>query len=123
VNKKILIVEDDEAILELCSTIFGFEGYRVLCARDGEEALRIMGEEKPGIILLDIQIPKINGMELCRLVKLDPAMSHTKILMLTGMSQDFSLPKALEMGADAYITKPFSLPTIVEKVTELLKNN
>jgi len=118
-----LIVEDEATILELYSTIFGFKKFEVLCVRDGEEALRIAREDNPDIILLDIQIPKINGMEVCRLIKSDPAMSHTKVLMLSGMSQHFDLQKALEAGADAYITKPFSSTTIVGKAAELLGNN
>ena len=121
--KKALIVEDEEDILELLSAIFGFEDYEVLYAKDGEEALQIARAENPDIILLDIHLPKMNGHEVCKSVKSDPAMSHTKVLMLSGMSQDFNLQKALETGADAYMTKPFSSTEIVEKVEELLRSN
>ena len=121
--KKVLIVEDEEDILELLSVIFGFEDYKVLCAEDGEEALQIARVENPDIILLDIHLPKMNGHEVCKLVKSDPAMSHTKVLMLSGMSQDSDSRKALEAGADAYMTKPFSSTAIVEKVEELLRSN
>jgi len=123
-TKKILIVDDEETILQLLSTIFGFlEDYEILCARDGEEALRIARKHNPDIILLDIQIPKINGNEVCRSVKADPATSNTKVLMLTGMVQDSDLQKAQEAGADDCMTKPFSAKAIVEKVEELLKSN
>ncbi len=123
-TKKILIVEDEEDVLELLSEIFGdLREYRVLCARDGEEALRIARGDKPDIILLDIQLPKMNGYEVCRSVKSDPAMSHTKVLMLSGMTQNSNRQKAQEAGADAYIAKPFSSIVLVEKVEELLRTS
>jgi two-component system alkaline phosphatase synthesis response regulator PhoP len=121
--KKVLIVEDEETILELCSTIFKLEGYRVLCARDGEEALRITREHNPDIIVLDIQLPEINGNEVCKSLKSDPTMSHIKVLVLSGMAQDSDLQEAREAGADAYMTKPFSSIAIVEKVEELTKGS
>jgi DNA-binding response OmpR family regulator len=121
--KKVLIVEDEESILELCSTIFKLEGYKVLYAKDGEEALRITREDNPDILVLDIQIPKINGNEVCKLIKSDPTMSDIKVLMLSGMVQDSDLQEAREAGADAYMTKPFSSTAIVDKVGELLRSN
>ena len=121
-NKKILIVEDEEDILELLSTIFRLEDYEVLCTRDGEDALRIVREHSPDIVLLDIQIPKITGDEVCKSVKSDPAMLHTKVLIVSGMDGSH-LQKAREAGADACMTKPFSSTAIVEKVEELLSNN
>ncbi len=123
-TKKILIVEDEETILELLSEIFGDTGdYRVLQARDGEEALRMVRAACPDVILLDVQLPKRNGHEVCKLVKSDPAMSHTKVLMISGMAQNIDWQKAQEMGPDGYIAKPFSSITLVEKVEELLRNN
>ena len=122
---KIQIVEDEEDVRELLSEIFGDLGdYRILCARDGEEALRIARAHNPDIILLDIQLPKMNGHEVCKSVKSDPAMScHTKVLMLSGMAQNSERQKAQQAGADAYMTKPFSSITLVEKVEELLRSN
>ena len=122
-TKKILIVEDEDTILELCSIIFVLENFKVLCARDGEEALKIMKKDDPDIILLDIQIPKLNGIELCRLIKSDPVMSHTKVLMLSGVFQDSDYQEALRAGADAYINKPFVSKVLVNKVAELLDTN
>jgi DNA-binding response OmpR family regulator len=122
--KKILIIEDDEAILELLLTIFNLsDDYQILCSRDGEEALRIVKEDTPDIILLDMQIPKINGNDICRIIKSNPTTSCIKIVILTGMSQDFELQKAKEAGADACMTKPFSSNAIVERVEELLKHS
>ena len=123
-TKKILIVEDEEQVLELlCVTFDDLEGYRILCARDGEEALKIARSDNPDVILLDIQIPKINGYEVCKTVKSDPVMSHTKVLMQSGRAQDSDWQKAQEAGADGYITKPFDLIELVEKVKELLNSN
>ena len=118
-----LIVEDEEDILELLLTVFDDLGeYRILCARDGEEALRMVRANNPDIILLDIQLPQVNGYEVCKSVKSDPAMSHSKVLMLSGMAQNFDWLKAQEAGADGYITKPFSSIVLVEKVKALLSN-
>lgn len=98
-------------------------GYRIACTRDGEEALRIAREDNPDIILLDAQLPKINGYEVCKSVKSGPAMSHVKVLMLSGMTQNSDWHKAKEAGADAYIAKPFSSIELVEKVEELLRSS
>jgi len=123
VTKKILIVEDEEYVLEMLSTIFRLEGYIVLCAKDGEEALNIARVDNQDIILLDIQLPKLNGYEVCKSIKSDPAMSHTKVLMVSGMTQNFDRMKAQEAGADDYIAKPFSSIVLLEKVEELLRIN
>ncbi len=123
-TKKMLIVEDEEDILELLSTIFSFsKEYKILLARDGEEALNIAQKDIQDIIILDIQLPKMDGYELCQTIKSDPTTANTKVLMLTGLAQDYNLQKALEAGANAYITKPFSARAIVEKVEELLNSN
>jgi len=123
-TKKILIAEDEEDILELLSTIFGDLGnYEILCARDGEETLRIARVDNPDIILLDIQLPKLNGYEVCKLVKSDQTISQTKVLMISGMVQNSDWQKAREAGADGYIIKPFSSIELVEKVEELLRSN
>ena len=123
-TKKILIAEDEEDILELLSAIFGDLGdYEILWARDGEETIRIARVDNPDIILLDIQLPKLNGYEVCKLVKSDPTMSRTKVLMISGMAQNSDWRKAQEAGADGYIIKPFSSIELVEKVEELLGSN
>ena len=122
-SETILIVEDEEDVLELLSTILRLEGYKVRGAKDGEEALSIARVDNPNMILLDIQLPKLNGYEVCRSVKLDPAMSHTKVLMMSGMTQNFDRMKAQEAGADDYITKPFSSFVLLEKVEDLLRRS
>jgi DNA-binding response OmpR family regulator len=123
-TKKILIVEDEEDIIELLSAVFDDRGdYKVLYARDGEEALKIARLDSPDVILLDIQLPKLNGYKICKLIKSDPAMSLAKVLMLSGMAQTSDWLKAQEAGADDYIVKPFSSAVLVEKVEELLRSN
>jgi two-component system, OmpR family, alkaline phosphatase synthesis response regulator PhoP len=122
--KKILIVEDEKDILELLLAVFSdFGDYRILSAMDGEEALRLVRVDNPDIILLDIQLLRLNGYEVCKSVKSDPTMSHTKVLMLSGMAQNYDRQKAEEAGADGYIIKPFSSKELLEKVEGLLRSN
>ncbi len=119
--RKVLIAEDEETILSLICEILGALGeYRVLSARDGEEALRIARSARPDIILLDVMLPKIDGNEVGRRVKSDPATAHTKVLMLSGMAQRTDAQVARKMGADGYMTKPFGAAALVGKVEELL---
>ena len=123
-NKKMLIVEDEEDIIELLSAIFDNLGdYGVIFAKDGEEALRIARVDNPDIILLDIQLPKCDGYEVCRSIKSDPAVSNTQVLMLSGIAQNSDWLEAQEAGADSYIVKPFTSVELVEKVEELLRSN
>ena len=122
--KKILIAEDEENIVTLVLAIFSDpERYNVLSARDGEEALKTARQDKPDIILLDIGLPKMNGFEVCKAVKSNAATAHIKVMMLSGMVQQSDLRMASEMGADTYITKPFQLTDLVNKVEELLTGN
>jgi DNA-binding response OmpR family regulator len=122
--KKILIVEDEEDILGLLDAIFGdFTHYETLYATDGREALKITRVNDPDIILLDIQLPELSGYEVCRLVKSDPTLSHIKILILSGMTQNSDFLKAREVGADDYLSKPFNSTILLEKVEELLRSN
>jgi len=122
VKRKILIVEDDESILQLLSTIFNLEDYEVFHATDGEEAIRILREDNPEVVLLDIQIPKMDGYQVCKAIKSDSATSHIKVIMLSGMTQDNEFIKAQKVGCDDFIKKPFSPTFLVEKVKELLRS-
>jgi DNA-binding response OmpR family regulator len=122
VASKILIVEDEEAIRQLLSEIFSIlEDCSILYSRDGEEALRTARVNSPDIVLLDVQIPKLNGYEVCRSIKSDGALAGTKILMLSGMAQYSDRQQALDAGADAFITKPFDTTAFINKVEGLLK--
>ncbi len=123
-TSKILIVEDEEDILELLLAIFEDSGdYRILCARDSEEALRIVRRDEPDVVLLDVHLPTLNGYEVCKVIKSDTTVSGSKVLMLSGMTQAADLRRAQEAGADGYLTKPFSSIALIEKVKALLRSN
>jgi twitching motility two-component system response regulator PilH len=120
-TKKILIVEDEADILELLAEEFKAIGdYVIYQAGDGEEAISMTRTFSPDAVVLDIQLPKLNGYEVCRRLKTDPLTSRVKLLMITGMAQNSDRQKALALGADAYFTKPFDLTELVNKVEELL---
>ena len=119
--RKVLLADDEEGMLALVSaTLGGNEQYELLVARDGEEALRIAQAELPDLALLDISMPKRDGVEVCRHLKEDPATNRIKIVMLTALTQEADLRRAREAGADDYFTKPFSPTALLEKVDELL---
>ena len=123
-KKKVLLVEDDEAIIELLSEVLQDLGeYQLLHAADGLEALRIIREHHPDLVLLDILIPELTGFEVCQTVKSDPDTSHIKVIMISGMAQNADILKAKEVGAEAFITKPFSIAELVTQVEELLNSN
>jgi len=116
----ILIVEDYDSIRELMIAIFSDTGYEILHARDGKEALKMVSKYNPDVVLLDIQLPEVNGFDVCESIKNNPISFHTKVLMISSQSQKFDLQKAKEVGADGYIIKPFKPNTLMEKVEQLL---
>ena len=117
----ILVVEDNESIRELMIAIFSDTGYEIYHARDGKEALKMVSKHNPDVVLLDIQLPEINGFDVCESIKCNSVSLHTKILMISSQSQKFDLQKANEVGADGYIIKPFRPNTLIEKVEALLQ--
>ena len=122
-TKKILIVEDDESVLQLLLEVFRLEDYEVLCAKDGEEALRIVREDNPEVILLDVRLPKMDGYEVCKSIKSDSTTSRIKVIMLSGITQEYEINEAKKVGMDAFIKKPFSPTSLVEKVEVLLRSD
>ena len=120
-TKRILLVDDEEAILELISATLGHNnGYQFVLARDGEEALSAARRHKPDLILLDILMPKRDGYYVCQALKQNPETSHIKVVILTALAQELDCQKALDSGADGYITKPFSPMALLEKLEESL---
>jgi two-component system, OmpR family, alkaline phosphatase synthesis response regulator PhoP len=118
--KKILIVEDEENIRDLLLAIFSDQpDYKVRSVEDGQEALKVIRSDCPDIILLDVNLPKLSGHRLCKVVKSDPAIQTVKILMLSGMTQQQDRLKAREEGADGYITKPFDSNALIDAVNSL----
>jgi CheY-like chemotaxis protein len=114
---KVLVADDEETILKLLATALEREkGYHVLLAKDGEEALEIVHREKPQVILLDIWMPKMNGYEVCRAIKSNPATLHTKVIFVTGLVEESCRAMAFRVGADDYITKPFTIGMLLKKL-------
>ena len=99
------------------------EGFDVSIAGDGEEAIAKIRSDSPDLVLLDVMMPKKSGFDVCQEVKGDPALSATRILMLTAKGRDTEMAKGLALGADAYMTKPFSTKELVDRVHELLGLN
>jgi DNA-binding response OmpR family regulator len=117
---KILIADDEPNILISIEYLMKREGYEVLVARDGDEALACLARERPSLVLLDVMMPKKSGFEVCQALRADETLKHTRVLMLTAKGRDTDVAKGIGVGADAYITKPFSTQALVHKVRELL---
>jgi len=121
--KEILIVDDEPSIVVPIQFLMEQQGYRVLVAENGEDALDAIYKYKPDLILLDIMLPRIDGYEVCEIVRLNPEYRGIKIIFLTAKGREVEIAKGLSLGADAYITKPFSNTELVAKVKELLTNS
>ena len=118
--KKILIVDDEQDIVESLKFVLEVSGYTCYCAFNGEEGLRMAKELSPDLILLDVMMPKINGYKISRLLKYDKKYKDIPIIMLTARSQDEDKLIGEETGVDEYITKPFDLDYVSQRVTEYL---
>jgi DNA-binding response OmpR family regulator len=119
-TKKVLIADDEANIVISIEFLMKREGFNVLVARDGEEALAKVRSERPDLVLLDVMMPRKNGYEVCQAIKGDPEVAATRILMLTAKGRDTEVAKGLAIGADAYMTKPFATRDLVAKARELL---
>lgn len=120
VPAKVLIVEDEESILLSLEFLLGKEGYAVDTARDGAAALRALQAQPPDLVLLDVMLPLIDGFELCRLIRENPALRSTRIMLLTARGREAEIARGMALGADAYLTKPFSTRELMEKIRALL---
>ncbi|MBD5802351.1 Transcriptional regulatory protein YycF [Azoarcus sp. Aa7] len=118
--KKILIADDEQNIVISLEFLMKREGYEVSVANDGDEAVRRIRAEKPDLVLLDVMMPKKSGFEVCQEVKSNPELQSVRILMLTAKGRDTEVAKGLALGADAYMTKPFSTKELVERVRSML---
>lgn len=119
--KKILIVDDEQDIVESLKFVLETADYTCYCAYNGEDGLRLAKEIIPDLIILDVMMPKINGYKISRLLKYDNKYKNIPILMVTARSQEEDKLIGEETGADEYITKPFELDAVVEKVNQYLK--
>ena len=120
-NKKVLIADDEQNIVISLEFLMKREGFEVVVANDGEEAIRRIRADQPDLVLLDVMMPKNSGFEVCQEVKSDPALGGVRILMLTAKGRDTEVAKGLALGADAYMTKPFSTRELVDKVRSMLE--
>src|SRR5882757_709262 len=119
--KKILIADDEPDILEIIQYNLQSEGYEVVTAKNGIEALEQAKRTLPDLIILDIMMPGKNGIEVCNLLRLQPAFKETLIIFLTALSDETTEIKGLETGADDYLTKPISPKVLVSKVNALFR--
>ena len=120
-SKKILIADDETDIVETLQFMLEVEGFECLTAYNGEDALNMAKREMPDLLILDVMMPKINGYKVCRLLKFDAKYKNIPILMVTARSQEEDKMIGEETGADEYITKPFEINDVVEKVKKYLE--
>jgi DNA-binding response OmpR family regulator len=121
VSKKILIVEDEHDILQLVKLYVEKEGFRTVSAMTGTEALKQVKQEKPDLIILDLMLPEIDGIEVCKRLRSAPETAMLPIIMLTAKAEESDTVVGLELGADDYVTKPFSPKTLVARIKALFR--
>lgn len=119
-QKTILIADDETNIVISLEFLMKREGFGVVVATDGEAALRAVETQAPDLILLDVMLPKKDGFEVCQQIRANPAWQTVKIVMLTAKGRETEVAKGLALGADAYMTKPFSTRDLVAQVKQLL---
>ncbi len=117
---KILVVDDEVYILHILDFSLGAEGFDVITATDGEEALAKAQREKPDLIVMDVMMPRLDGYETCRRLKSDPSTKDIPVLLLTARGREEDRRLGLESGANDYITKPFSPNKLIDRVSDLL---
>ena len=122
-KKRILVVDDEEDILELVNFNLTKEGHQVICTTTGEEAIEITRTKAPDLLVLDLMLPGINGLEVAKFLKNDPETREIPIVMLTAKGEESDIVAGLELGADDYVTKPFSPRILAARVKAVLRRN
>jgi two-component system alkaline phosphatase synthesis response regulator PhoP len=117
---KILVVDDEVYIVHILDFSLGMEGYEVVTALDGEQALAKVKAERPDLIVLDIMMPKLDGYETCKILKADPETRHIPVILLSAKGRNVDQQMGFQVGADDYITKPFSPRKLVERISLIL---
>jgi len=120
-KRRILVIEDEKEMLEAVRLRLEANSYEVIAASDGAEGLSQARSEKPDLIVMDIMLPKMDGFTVCRMLKFDENYKNTPIIMLTARTQEMDVARGKEMGADAYLTKPFKSEELLAKIKELIK--
>ena len=118
---KILIAEDEPEIAASLQALLAARGYEARCAGDGPEAVALARREPPAVLLLDVRLPGLGGLEVCRALKSDPATGGIKIIVITGLGAAGEAEKALRSGADDYLVKPFDGEKLLAKIAQALK--
>ena len=120
-RKRVLVVDDEENVVKLISATLGYDDrYQVAVARDGQEALSIALHERPDLVILDMLMPKLDGSAGCRELKANLATAHTKVIVLTALTQQSDRQRALMAGADDFLTKLFSPTALLLKIEQIL---
>lgn len=118
--KKILVADDNSDMRKILSMRLEINNYLVIMAEDGEVALEKVKQEKPDLLILDLMMPKMNGFEVCRMLKFDDKYKNIPIIVLSSLDQQQDREKAIEDGADAYFIKPFDLELLLTKIKSLV---
>lgn len=121
--KKILIVDDEPNIVISLEFLMAQNGYNVFIAKNGEQAIDLLPKIKPDLILLDVMLPNRSGFEILQILRKDNDTKSIKVILLTAKGRDQDITKGISLGADAYVTKPFSTRALVEKVKEVLNKS
>jgi DNA-binding response OmpR family regulator len=119
-SKTVLIADDEPNIVISLEFLLEQDGYRVLLARDRNEALEAILRDTPDLVLLDVMLPRLSGYDVCQRIRQDPALSQVKVIMLTARGREVEVTKGLALGADAYVTKPFSTRDLLEQIRRQL---
>ena len=122
-KKTILIIEDEKDIAELLAFNLENDEFNALLANNGESGIKIARKRKPDLIILDLMLPGIHGLDVCRIIKGDPELKNIFIVMLTALGQEESIVKGLEVGADDYITKPFSFKILIARIRSVIRRS
>ncbi|CAG1018474.1 Transcriptional regulatory protein WalR [Burkholderiaceae bacterium] len=115
-SKTILIADDEPNIVISLEYLLKRDGYDVLVARDGQEALDMMQLTTPDLVLLDVMLPRVSGFHVCQKIRENPAWSHVRVIMLTAKGRDVEMSKGMALGADIYVTKPFSTKDLLAQI-------
>jgi DNA-binding response OmpR family regulator len=117
---KVLVVDDEVNITQILEFSIGAEGFEVITAQNGEEAVEKARREQPDLIILDVMMPKIDGYEACRILKANPLTRNIPVVLLTAKGRDIDKRLGMEVGATDYIVKPFSPNRLIERINQLL---
>jgi two-component system phosphate regulon response regulator PhoB len=120
-HETILVIEDEEDILELIRYNLDREGYQVVCAESGEKGLEIARRQRPDLLLLDLMLPGLDGLEVCKRLKTDGAVANLPIVMVTARGEEADVVTGLELGAEDYVTKPFNPRVLIARIRAVLR--